>query len=327
MSLQKRLLQLLFIVAPVALVLLWLGKFRDDNLPAKPPSDKSPPVQSTAAPPLKNESVAQASNPVEVRTHNAVGEKKADALYTKFVASKDLGEAYAAFTALADSNPEALYFRARILETCLAFAGPILERLEKRASESVPSPARAASLAAFKAGCKDVPVQTMKESSSSLIRDAAQQGDPKSQAYLLRFESIGIGDKSMADTNLVRSLALSRDPVVLNNLDGYFEVRNNMLTWNIPGVEGPVSGTEMANAFRLTACALGYDCSATSIDAQIACAYRGYCDGDRTAQIRNNLFSPARFARVERIRDVILAGFTTGTWPDGFWSGIGSIRR
>jgi hypothetical protein len=305
-----------------------LGKFgNDDSLTKGLPSDKGVPVQSAAPPPPKGESVAHVSNPVVVKTRSIVAENKVDVLYAKFVAFKDLNEAYAAFTALADSNPEALYFRANIIQTCLSLSGPIIERLEKRASQSAPSPTRIASFAAFKAGCKNVPVETLKESPTNLIREAARQGDPKAQAYLFRFEEIGIGDKSIADTSLVRSLALSRDPVVLNNLDAYFDLRNNKLTWDIPGLEGPVSGAEMANAFRLTACALGYDCSASSIDAQIACAYRGYCDGDRVAQIRNNLLSPAGFERVERIRDVILVGFSTGKWPDGFWSGIGRIVR
>jgi len=224
-----------------------------------------------------------------------------DDLYRKYASATNLGEAYAFFTALAEKNPEAQYFRGKILETCSVFAaGPILERLEDRINKSQPSPERISTLTALKASCKDVPVQSVKEGSSGVIRQAAERGDEKAQAFLFRFEPVGLGEKSLADTGQVRSLALSLDPVTINNLDGYFEVRNNLLVWKIPGIEEPVSGLEVANAIRLSACAMGYDCSANSVDAQVTCAYRGFCDGDRISQIKNNLTSPAGFARSEQ---------------------------
>ena len=249
------------------------------------------------------------------------------ALYDKFKNAKDLGAAYAELTVLAKTDPEAQYLQGKILEVCTTFQGPTLQRLEERIEKGPSSPERKAAAAALALNCKGVPAQASKVSSSELIREAASRGDAKSKAYLFRFEDIGVGEKSISDTNTVRELALSQDPVVLNNLDGYFQVRNNKLLWTIPGVEGTVSGAEMANAFKLVACDLGYDCSITSMDAQIACAYRGYCDGDRVAQIQNNLVSPTGFNRLQEIRKAILLGFSTGRWPDGFWSGTNGLPR
>ncbi len=266
--------------------------------------------------------------PLSVTTNVSSNQRRISPLYEKFRNAKDLGVAYAEFAALAKTDPEAQYFQAKILELCTVFQGPILERLEERIEKSSSPPERKAAAEALKSNCKDVPARTAKVSSGALIQEAAVRGDAKSRAHIFRFEDIGVGEKSISDTQSVRELALSQDPVVLNNLDGYFQVRNKKLLWNIPGVEGTVSGAEMSTAFKLVACDLGYDCSVTSIDAQIACAYRGYCDGDRVAQIQNNLVSPTGFGRVQEIRKAILLSFSTGRWPDGFWSGSdGSAHR
>ena len=320
----KRLALAIALLTGAATITFWLAQtIRERAIPEpKSPADLATRAESQF---LANPSLPPvAANVAAVQTKS---QPPVDSLYSTYRVAANFSANFAAFTVLAARDPEAQYFRARILETCTAFSGPILERLQERVSKNAPVPGRLAAIALLKSGCKGVPAQSAKESSSALIREAAQRGDQKSQAYLFRFEPIGVGEKSVADTALVRNLALTRDPVVINNLDAYFEVRHNKLTWSIPGIDGPVSGAEMANAFRLTACTLGYDCSAASIDAQIACAYRGYCDGDRVAQIKNNLATPTGFARAEQIRAVILAGFSSGAWPDGFWSGIGTIRK
>jgi len=320
---KTRLLTIVLLTAAAALLFFWATSNRGDEISRAQVNASLPKRAVSPAPAIQNPP-SPTGNVAAAQTMTAPA---ADSLYSTYRVVANFGANFAAFTSRAASDAEAQYFRAKILETCTAFSGPILERLEERAGKAAPVPGRMEAIALLKNSCRDVRAQSAKESSSALIREAAQRGDRKSQAYLFRFEPIGIGEKSAADTALVRTLALTRDPVVINNLDGYFEVRNNKLTWSIPGIDGPVSGAEMANAFRLTACALGYDCSAASIDAQIACAYRGYCDGDWVAQIKNNIATPAGFARAEQIRAVILAGFSSGVWPAGFWSGIGTVRK
>ncbi len=253
---------------------------------------------------------------------------RASRLSDKYNSALDLGTLYAELDILARLDPEAAYFMGKILETCTMFVGPFLERLEERVARGSANLDQKAAVGNMKARCQAVPVQTVKIGSTSLIREAALQGDAKAQAYLYRFEPINIGEKSAADTMAVRGLALSRDPLVLENLDGYFYVRNQRLVWTIPGMSDNVSGEEVARAFLLVACDLGADCSSLSIEAQIMCANRGWCDsGGRSAQLQNNLSSPSSFARTMEVRRVIHEGFATGRWPPGFWSGVPGVVK
>lgn len=241
---------------------------------------------------------------------------------SRFNGKEPFAVLYAELSASADNDPQAKYYLAQILQTCMN-ALSISRNANRFIGDASPAKARRyETLGEMTERCAGVDVENTRVAPMDLMRDAAAKGDLPSQAFAMRFQGIGIGEANLQNTQKARGLAGSNDPTVLDNLDGYFLARNKILVWSIPGVEGPVSGLEMALASNIAACELGIDCSSSSVAAKLTCISKGWCDdGGRVAQIRNNLAAPNQFARLETIKDVFLMGLATGSWPPGFWSG------
>lgn len=320
----------LLVVAIVAAIAFWF--FRDldsspqtQNLPGASPSEVNM-TQRVARMAVESAANTRTTTGEANSTKSPTGTARGD-LYQRFKNATNFGVFYRELEELGKSTPEARYYQGTILQICTAFYGPVVQRLEEKISSAAPNVTRRSTVELLKNRCDGVPVEASTVSGADLLKEAAAKGDAKAQAALYKYIGIGVGEKSLLDTQTVRDLALRRDPEVVNNLDGYFRVRNNLLVWNIPGIEGPVSGNEMAFAFNFAACEMGYDCSSSSLDVQLACALRGWCNfNDRIEQFRSNYLSPASFERTQVIKKVLMNGFATGVWPPGFWSGSNGTR-
>lgn len=300
---------------------LWFKAQRNDEGVARSPSaaimSSTTPVQSThptssSATPTWEPSASPTPSP----------------LYRRFTKATNLGAAYIEFAAMAQGNPEAEFFQATVFLACSNYVGLVLASTEKNLDKDKLDSKRLVALNKLKTSCSDLPTEAFKTSWVDLLRDAATRGDAKAKATLLLTDNPKNQSEYLVAMRDAQTLANTKDPVVLDGLAGYFDSRDSLLQWRIPGVEGTVSGAEMGMAFRLAACDYGLDCSANTPEALAACARAGRCDYvDRQSDIQNQLMTPNAFNRAQAVRSVIAQGLATRNWPDGFWSGSNGGRR
>ena len=248
-------------------------------------------------------------------------------VYQRYNNAKNLGALYLELEKVATTNSEALYFMAEITSLCQTVHGAMLENAKARLRSAETPPQRVTALTELIVRCTNVPVKALENDAYPLWNRAAEMGDVRARARRLNTPGIKLDAAAIAQLQEVRELVLSKDPVALQNLGGYFMSRDGKVQWEIPGASGSVSGVDMALAMELAACDYGLDCSDTALEAIAYCGLRGWCDaGGREERIRRNQTSPAQFVNLQAIRDAVARGFATNSWPTGFWSGIGILK-
>ena len=314
-----------FVSVGLISVALWAGL---SNFTQRPVQPKSLPSNTNVVIASK---VAAGMSPAiaDIKSTAKAGDIVQASLHARFVGAKDLGAAYNEFGALAVTNPDAIYYQALSSLICMNFSGGVLKSLEASVEQDPLTQVgkrRSEALGKLKTACATMPPSAHDFRFQRAMIDAASRGDPKGIAVLLGMELPTSEADYKTASKSAESLAYSRDPVVFANLGHYFERRDGLAQWQIPGVEGNTSGKEVAAAFHLFACDLGDDCSATSFNQLAICARMGQCDyRDRFADFQRNKLTPDAYDRVQRIRDVIGDGLTSRTWPIAFWIGVEKV--
>jgi hypothetical protein len=248
--------------------------------------------------------------------------------YEKYKNSTSFSEMYGYLEAHVSNLPEARYFQSVILRACFSFTGDRLVRLERKLQGETATAKRFDALNQLAERCRGLSEALFEIPPITLVRQAAAEGDPKAKSELFLWDNPTNKSEYLAAEIDVKILAESRDPIIIENIANYFQNRNDFLYWNIPGVEGTISGNDMAHAFRLAACDNGLDCSSTSPDGLTACVKRNICNIDnKTSEAQNFALSPAEFARAQHIREIINSGLSSGTWPKEFWTSSIRTRR
>lgn len=218
---------------------------------------------------------------------------------------------------------DAMYFAANIVAHCTGYRPQIAEQLEKRIASDPDSPVRTLRLMELKkriASCGEI----AHADPDAAMAAATKAGSAKAIAYALGYKTPDTRTENEAMTRQAEALAALNDPYVVSELAGFFSVRDRAMVWRLPGVDGDIEGNELYGAMRLVACDLGKDCGATSVDSVGSCIVRGgsFCNTDLETRIRETEYSPAAFARVQQIRQVLTQAARNGRLPGELWQGV-----
>lgn len=226
-----------------------------------------------------------------------------------------------ALAGLADAlDAESRYFIAMALEDCYALShsgtGKLRDDFARRLGAALPERSdRQLREAAFEASnrqCTPFDGSSISpERVLSLLRGAAQDGDPRAIARTLLFRDLA---ESKAGTfDVVTRLLTSGDPHAIRDV-GFFLARGES---HLQMGDGslPVRATTLAAAWELVACDFGLDCGSDSKMLVNLCAYQGQCGAISLEDwLTRFAESNEELAEIRRLRSLIRRGLIMHDW-------------
>lgn len=324
----------------VAYGVLLVTKWGGTGVPAADVSaSKAASVPATAPTLGESQVIArQASTPVSYASR-ATQPARQSGVAAEFRATRDLkGFADALLARKESLSREERYYLAKALETCL-FATSMNDDLaassdtrRRQFLSGLPAndPMAAKRIAAYDAAddtarCQRFQgVRIVASEIEELYRQAAQAGDPRSQARILVAEL----NKNLAGKDAIEQRAVATDDFqriirLLETRDAdamvtvaQFLAQNRLIGELRIGPNGEVpEPASLVGAFSLVACDFQPACPAYDREALQACAYAGFCSAGSYEELYSNfLASPWTYSMAMRYRSIIHTAIDNQNW-------------
>lgn len=223
-------------------------------------------------------------------------------------------------------NREAQYLAHEIARRCI-YALPIVLETYRGIASRDPDPKNFEKrLVALDRLANDCNAVTSEEANTILastywegvISELVEAGDLRARSYVLHSPTIADVHRYSLLMTEVPTMLAAQDPLVTENIARYYLEKHQNRSFSIDGVNGQVSGADIAAALSLLSCEQGIECGPNSYLVTGQCAYVGRCDFPHwSAYLYTQLSRAENIDRLPEISSVIRRAIATGNWPKG----------
>lgn len=224
------------------------------------------------------------------------------------------------------SNREAQYLAHEIARRCLYTLPIMLETyrgIARRDTDPKNAEKRLIALDRLAGDCNAVSsedVNTILANSywEGAVSEMVEGGDIRARSHVLHSPTIADVHRYSLLLGEVPTMLAAEDPLVTENIARYYLEKHQTRIFSIDGVNGQVSGTDIAAALSLLSCEQGIECGPNSFLVTGQCAFSGRCDlAHWSTYLTTQLSKPENIQRVPEISAAIRRAIETGNWPKG----------